>query len=891
MCSSPRRNLEMRSLLAKVEASLRSSKGDAGRLRGFAAFSGALAHRDPRNLSWEEICLLGRERPAYPRFALVLVLTLLDEGLLADPCSDALRSFRPHIERALRRGLEKGDRLLPLYLCGGHIGWMSDPDTADTVVPMLGKRVLGRIREVGEAALNPETVLAIRDATVLLYGKGAVDRMPAMSKHQLKLFFSAYAERDPRSISWREECETYGREKGLKCQILALFVALLDRGLYSQDHAEALMRLKDPIERMLSEEKGRNLDDLVCGDGIESLYALPLNIGASREPWRLRFVQMETGSDFLKGLIADFLQSDGPYAGHSSRERVAVLLRSFGGKADGISGVEDLTASLFWEQAEFLRREFAEDDKWRKRHAAFLRSFYSYVSDAFPEQGVFEGATSMSSELLHSQRLTAYISEGHLVTSFAPGIDLGDAERCVLIVRGYDDLSTRVKAEDHVLLDASSLRCPSYRKEALAYACQSPQRLLASTGDLRYILQVLQDLFEAKSRKGYPNPALERLSREEALLIRKRIDRADVKPSTKTAQMNAIRGFFLWERDVRGRIVPEEFALDHLLDVPHGKGKSDARAIEDEHISAISALLAKKADEGHEWKLVNALFHIMLQTEFRIGQLCHLEIDCVRPAAKPGEYVIRSTSKTSGGEKEDGPITKRTLDVINYAIDSTDEIRRRFAARSKSRYIFLYQDRCFRLQVMNSSMFSARLAKCCLELGIDPPYTARNLRDTHSTKAIEWAREEGKSQLHALALTGHADIATDLEHYVDVDISKMVEATCDVLIGGSLQVDIDGKVAETIPDGAAGDDRVVEGGCGNCTAEYCAVVSPLPCLVCDHFVTTTGHEPYFMRAIEAVDAQLASAGSLHDAEDLTTIKRLLAKYLVAIARKKEAARG
>lgn len=887
------RHPEMRAVMEEVRgrmATCGTFRNIAPRSRRqlFCRFARPLADRHPRDVTWSVICKVGWERRSAAGVALLFALTLLDEGMLEPAIADALRTWRPHVERALEH--EGGQRLLlPLFLCGGCLEWLADdPGAAAFAVSMFSPSLRESFAELGDGALNPAMLPVLADVAESYYGGRDLGDVPDMTLGPFKRFFARYAPRRPQDISWEEECAAYSKSNGCRWHLLALFTALLERGLYARDHREALEGLAGTFRAMLSANRKTHAGAILCGEDVEFLCALPANI-ARRKLGYPQFMMIRTRSAYLRSVLVDFLQEEGTLGVHATAEKVDVLLRGMGDAADGIARLEDFTASLFWRQALFIRDEFADDAPSRTGHAGFLRSFYQFLTELDPERDLFENAANLSSELVHNASLTGYIANDYLVTSYHPGIDLGDARRVVLIMRGYDDLSTGVEAEDSVIVDLSSLESAFYRQEVLAFACRSPRALISAAGhQVPHLCRALQALFEAKSRDGYPDPSLQRISCSETALLRRGADRAFDDPSTRSSALSSVSVFLQWERDARGRIAVEEFAVDHLRGLSKKSGKSSARSIPEDDLARIAPLLAERARESLEWALANAVFHLLLQTEMRVGQICHLEVGCVRATAKPNEHVVCSTSKTSGGEREEFVITQRTLDVLNGAVDATDEVRRRFAARSAGRYIFIYQDWHRRLRRMTGGKFSKMLAGCCAELGIDPPYTANNLRDTHSTMAVGFATgEDGEALPGAALLTGHASLETDYRHYVDVDVQRMVEATFDVIIGDRLIVDADGKVAEAVPEEASGADRVVEGGCGCCTAQYCSVTSPLPCLVCESFVTTVEHEPFFVRAIEAVDAQLASAASRHDAEDLTFTKGLLAAFLAAIGRRKE----
>lgn len=885
--------------MAAVMGKVRERMADCGTFRDaspvrqatlFCRFARPLANRHPRDITWAEICEAGWKEKSAAGAALVFALTLLDEGMFEPSFAGTLSSWRPYIERGLEQERDNKRLKLPLYLCGSCIEWLAaDPEAAEFTATMFGKELRKNFAEAGGYTLNPDMVHLLREVAEIYHAGTQLRDLQEHTLTHLKHLFACFAPKRPQDISWEEECASYSAKSGERQLLLMLFTVLLDRGLYARDHREALEGLNPHFKAQLESNKNCNVGYLLCGEDVEFLCALPANIANRDDNRKKTFVLIRTENAYLRDLLTAFLQEAQSLAFSPSSEKVDVLLRSMGDAADGMSRLEDFTASLFWRQADFIRAEFAAEEKKRLANARFLRGFYQYLSDLDPERDLFENATSLSTELVHSPALSRFINEGYLVTGFRPGIDLGDAERVALIVRGYDDLSTHILSEDWITLDISSLECPFYRQELLAFACRSPRGLVtAASAQAAHICQALQTLFEAKGRKGYPNPSLEAISRAEVALIRKSVERLGWSASTKSGVLSFIRIFLQWERDDRKRIRFEEFALDSLYGLSRGRRQSDARAVPKEHLARLSVLLAEKGRDSLEWALANAVFHLLLQTEFRVGQILHLDVGCIRPTAKPNEHVISSTSKTSKGEREECVITQRTLDVLNGAIDAAEDIRRRFAKRSTSRYVFIYQDGHGRLRRMSTHRFSDMLAECCTELEIDPPYTAANLRDTHATLAVGFATDaNGEMRPDAALLSGHASIATTVKHYVDVDIEEMIAATFDVYIGDNLQVDADGKVVEVVPEEARGEDRVVEGGCGCCTAQYCSVTSPMPCLVCESFVTTVEHEPFFVRAIEAVDTQLQHAASRHDAEDLTTIKRLLAAFLAAIYRKKK----
>ena len=114
----------------------------------------------------------------------------------------------------------------------------------------------------------------------------------------------------------------------------------------------------------------------------------------------------------------------------------------------------------------------------------------------------------------------------------------------------------------------------------------------------------------------------------------------------------------------------------------------------------------------------------------------------------------------------------------------------------------------------------------------------------------------------------------------------MLEATYGITVG-SVHIDASSKIVDQVPQSAVAEESIVEYGYGRCTAAECTMTSALPCMVCKYFITTLGHEPFFVKAIENTDHMISISRTPHDKEDLVIIKDLYGAFLEAIYRKKE----
>ena len=219
-------------------------------------------------------------------------------------------------------------------------------------------------------------------------------------------------------------------------------------------------------------------------------------------------------------------------------------------------------------------------------------------------------------------------------------------------------------------------------------------------------------------------------------------------------------------------------------------------------------------------------------------------------------------------------------------IDETESIREECYVDSLKDYIFIYHRRETKKPVVfDDKIFSLSLKKLCAEIDVEP-CTASNLRDTHMTKSLEHIMRNGKSDLEMSVLSKHKYMDTTKNHYIEMELEKMLESTYGIIIGTEL-IETDSKIVDDIPEHLAGEENDVENGCGKCTAETCVTTSALPCMACKYFITTTKHEVFFKKAIENVNRLIENTKNRHDKEDLVTIKELYVLYLKAIIKHKE----
>lgn len=308
-----------------------------------------------------------------------------------------------------------------------------------------------------------------------------------------------------------------------------------------------------------------------------------------------------------------------------------------------------------------------------------------------------------------------------------------------------------------------------------------------------------------------------------------------------------------------------------------------ASGLKRDDLKLLEQTMSKHKHDSFEDLAFYTMFHICLNTEFRVSQIAGLSINCVHPAMKTNEYVIRSITKVSQGKELDLPcalVLKRIIDEYLVATAETREYCTNYAIKNK--LFFSYSKSKNYYKNIQGKKFSAMLRKRCEEIGI-PLYTAKNLRVTYLTNAKELIIREEKSDAYMLGLSGHRNIDTSNNHYIEEKIRDALEATNNTIIGN---VNVHGQIIKDESRINKSKAVMVEKECGYCQSEFCDLNGPLSCLLCKHFATTIDRIPFFERQIEILDLKINNAESHHDLEDYVNLKRLFLRYIEVLIKTK-----
>lgn len=694
-------------------------------------------------------------------------------------------------------------------------------------------------------------------------------------------FCDKYSQKKFEDISWNELCDDVNRLKCYKFGLIFL-IKLLERNLYNGIYLDILTKYL-PIFQNIRSLNSTNYKLIFCNNRLPNL----LICQKESSQVKISYYFMYTKNLYIKELYIKFLESERKYNRWCSLEIVEIFEISLSNYTSNIQSYKDFNDCTFWQQINYYKNYFKNNESLYEDAIKATCNFYRWLVNTYTEYNFFENSFTMTKYLLFNTRLIEIIKEDYYVTTFNPANNPGDRKKICFILRGFEDLSTRITNEDFSKLNLSTVEKSKYRKLIISYVLSSTSATIATTsGQTSYICDALSFVTKLKSEKDYPNPSLDYMTNQEAVFIRNYFNNDSLSVSTNNNKIGAIRRFLRWAKD-NNSIQFDDMFFDYLIQYEE-PNKNTAKAIPDEDLVKINDYIINDSKNNFTAKLIYAIFHLALETEFRVSQICSLTIDCIKPSVKPNQFMITSSSKTSCGTQDSFVISDITYHILMNIIEDTEIIRENCNIESLKNYIFLYNGRLNSVSLMTSGIFSKYLKDICVKLKLPTTYTAANVRDSHMTKAFEYSLRNKKSDAEFSVLSGHRRIDTAKSHYIEMELEKMLESTYGIVIGEEL-IQTNSKILDVIPKELDNKENDVENGCGKCTAPNCVITSSLPCMACKYFITTVAHEKFFIKAIDNVQRLIEQTNNRHDKEDLVTIKGLYLLYLKAIRKHKEEA--
>lgn len=552
-----------------------------------------------------------------------------------------------------------------------------------------------------------------------------------------------------------------------------------------------------------------------------------------------------------------------------------------------IKSYKDINSNVFWVQIAYYKKHYAEDKRSLDLSLKNMCRFYRWLVKKYNDYDFFQNSSTLTNELLFSRTLTIHIKEDAYFTTFSPTEDLGDKKIICFIIRNMNRLSTRVYKNSFCVLRTCEITTSYYRMLINRFFQEafSPSTIKIE-GSFNTPIHILHFIENVKLQPDYPNSNIKHFNTNEGVLIRNYILQTgkSLNLTSLNNKIGHIRRFLTWCK--KSNLLFFDDTFFDMLSQFEEPNKFQGKAIPDEDIKKINEQFIDLCSKDNTIKPYYAIFLILIETEFRVSQVCNLTVAAIQSTLKNDQYYLCSNTKTSNGRKTHQPICASTAKILTGVITDTENLRNEVICESYQDHIFLYKSVMGKtVKCVNASHFLKVFQSVCEQAEV-PKYHSRNLRDTHMTKAFEFILRNGRSDLEMGLISKHKNIDTTKNHYIEMNITKMLESTYEVTLEDR-DINAYNRILDDLPIAFSDKDSITEHDCGHCTAKTCTITGSLPCLTCKNFITTIKHKQYFIRMIKSFDELISKTTIRHEIEDLNYIKRLYISWLREICIKEE----
>lgn len=691
--------------------------------------------------------------------------------------------------------------------------------------------------------------------------------------------------KDKDTVKWSMLCEFSSMIfRGIRTPkfSLCMLVYLLENNLYQDEYKDKLMSDLPYLKRCIS--KFKTVYNRIFKGDYNEVYFIDKPVVNKCKGLTVK--RLYNCNNFLGTLFVEFLKDVTPSRHYENGNLDYDFMRSVTDLE--INSLDDIDSSLFWHQIAFFK-SYYDDEKMKDNVIKNVCNFYRWLFDKYSEHEFLKNSTNLTYELLFCNEFITHIKNDAYFTTLTKAEDLGDKSRIVFIIRNLNTQSTIGVKNSHFALYTDKLESSFYRIIVNKYFqnAATPSMLVRASGHTLYVIKTLHMIEQVKSFKNYPNSDLTNFNTDEAIMIRKFIIKSNPNSSLTTLNttISIVKRFFRWAKQNGGLTFDTTF-FDYFSQYEE-PNQTTGNAIPDDDIEILNNTFIELCNEDSTYKLYYAIFLILIETEFRVSQVCNLTVSALQPSLKKDQFMLHTNTKTSHGRKVNQPICMSTKKILESIIEDTEPLRNKVLQESYKDHIFLYQTNHHinSINAIKRETFNSVFQKVCKKAGTKL-YSAKNLRDTHMTKAFEFILRHGKTDLEMGLLSKHSRIDTTKNHYIEMELTKMLESTYQITLGNR-DVTQKSRILDELPNELENSETLVENGCGHCMAKTCSMTGSLPCLICEDFVTTIKHKSYFIKMISNCDELLKKTTIRHEIEDINLIKTLYVNWLREIYIKEE----
>ena len=571
----------------------------------------------------------------------------------------------------------------------------------------------------------------------------------------------------------------------------------------------------------------------------------------------------------------------------SQRERFLLckdlFVKSLREQALRIKSYKDFSEQTLFQQLEYIKVKYSKDHSAQKDAVEAIRRFYAYIIDTNPKHPFFKSSKKITKVLVKTRAFSDLFVEGYEFVRYS-NIDYSkDISKLVVSFSDYDIKSGVIpKGKSYYKVDSNGIPNRLYRDFFL--------RFLFNNNDIegryierRIILEILNLLFSLKMMPGNANPDLRHLSEFEADQIRTFILRKDLSDKSKSNLLNQVKLFFVWAEDSEEmHLAP--LALIYFKSIPSHRKIPNNTSVPKEHIEIIAKHLMDNRQKHPKYELCFVVLNLLLQTPFRVKNICTLDRNCLIETGKDDVHIIRMKSKTSKGEYEDRTIPLSTYRLIKQTLSQTEPLLSKCSVEAWKDYLLLYAGPNGSILPLYHNNFHSTISDICKKYNL-PIYTSSHLRNTYMTFTYMESSKREDREYFLKTNSYHKSKRTTIAHYVDRS-KVLMNSSFGYSLGSEEELESIERAYRKTVDENLRCERITPDGIGFCDSKEC--IGLVSCLGCRHLVLTEDSAPIIQRIISDLDEKIVNCDIQHEKEGMIDIRAAYARCLNIINKYKEA---
>lgn len=529
------------------------------------------------------------------------------------------------------------------------------------------------------------------------------------------------------------------------------------------EHSPYYMLGKDRLLRIISSPETDR----------ESYFSLCSHPGLRRPVCILNFKSTFLRARLIKTLRVHRIND------HSDGDSVSVVeeFESWFKDPENINNYTDFTAIRFDDACKHINKTYPDDVKAREFRYKLLFDVWQDIILDYPKHNFFEDSYLYNTELILNGYTALNLARGYQLVLVGLNEELPPIGLIQFVVTRNELRTASGRRYCQRSFDTTMITDLHWRKALVNYAAYC-----ITNGNRAYVhvvnplVKLINHKYESDCKDKY------HIKAEDLYWMKMQLyHRNNIVTSTKSTVFNGIKTFLRYAE--RGGYITIEPRATKRIKSISSRYEPNSRSLSMKEINAIDESFDILAQKALHYQYSKIIFHIQLNSEARIGEICSILLDTIR-FNEDGTCSVYEKIKNNGRDMMYREYNTLATQLIRDAMDLSREIRQRCPIGGPRENIFLYTNdnhNSNHFSIMDVGRFNEDLGEACKNANVSH-FSSGNIRDTTMTARKRLAAKTGLTDMETGAFVGHLQ-KMSTNSYFDMDFRDVLEATKGMNIG------------------------------------------------------------------------------------------------------------